>query len=188
MVRLAQLILVSPTQINFVMPPETSIGPATLTIDDGSVQLQEGANATIVVRVAPGFFTANQNGVGVPAATAVRIRADQTQEPVAVFSCASTGQCNASPIDLTNGLVYLSLYGTGFGLTSSIIPSTEFPRCQVGDKTDVKVQFAGPHSLYPGLNQLNLLIPQSLSSGQASIQCLFSGAFQSSNVVSIAIK
>ena len=189
-VRLAQLILVSPTQINFVVPPETTIGPVTLTVDDGSTALQEGANATIVIRLAVGFFTVSQNGQGVPAATAVRIRADGTQESVPVFMCPISGQCSAAAIDLTSGLpVYLSLYGTGFGHEASKNPASGAAHCQVGGK-DATVQFAGPHSLYPGLDQLNLLLPQSLPSGQTSVQCqIFGNQIGSqTNVVQIAIK
>ena len=189
-VRLAQLILVSPTQINFVVPAQTSVGPVTLNIDDGATPLLEGANATIVNNLAAGFFTASQNGQGVPAATAVRILANGTQEPVPVFTCGGTGQCNATPIDMTSGLpVYLSLYGTGFGAEFLKNPVRVTTRCQVGGK-DAIVQFAGPHPVYPGLDQLNLMLPQSLPSGQASVQCQFNGTQpgQQSNVVLIAIK
>ena len=193
--RLAQLILVSPSQINFVVPAETSIGPVTLTIDDGSTAVIEGANATIVNNLAAGFFTVSQNGKGVPAATAVRIRPDRSQESVPVFTCASMGQCSAAPIDLASGLpVYLSLYGTGFGRTASKTPPRTTPptpaaSCQVGD-TAATVQFAGPQSIYPGLDQVNLLIPQSLATGLVLVQCQFYGsAFgNQSNVVQIAIK
>lgn len=187
-VRLAELIFVSPTQVNFIVPAETAIGPAALTIDDGSSPLQEGANVTIVLVAAPGFFTANQNGLGPPAAIAVRIRADQTQEQVQVFSCPRAGECIAFPIDVASGLpIYLSLYGTGFGLQAGKKLILGFPRCLVGGK-DATVQFAGQHPLYAGLDQLNLLMPQSLPSGQVTIQCQFAGAIQSSNVISIAIK
>lgn len=191
-VRLAQLIYVSPNQINFIVPAETSVGPVTFTIDDGSTQLPEGANATIVNNIAVGFFTINQNGQGVAAATALRIRADGTQEPVPVFSCENTGQCTAVPIDLTSGRpVYVSLYGTGFGneyrdSSPALLAATS---CQVRGK-DATVQFAGRQPLYPGLDQLNFVLPQSLPSGMASVQCQFYGGPQGnqSNVVQIAIK
>jgi uncharacterized protein (TIGR03437 family) len=189
-IRLAQLIYVSPTQINFIVPAETSVGPVTLTIDDGSTPLPEGANATIVNNLAVGFFSANQNGQGVAAATAVRIRADGTQESVPVLNCTSTGQCSAVPIDLANGLpVYLSLYGTGFGNAYRNPAFLSGVSCQVGGK-GATLQFAGPQPVYPGLDQLNLLLPQSLPSGPASVQCQFAGSQHGyqSNVVQIAIK
>ena len=173
-----------------MVPAQTSVGPVTLNIDDGSTPLQEGAHATIVNNLAAGFFTASQDGKGVPAATAVRILANGIQEAVPVFTCAGTGQCNAAPIDMTSGLpVYLSLYGTGFGAEFLKNPVRVATRCQIGGK-DATVQFAGPHPVYPGLDQLNLMLPQSLPSGQASVQCQFNGTQlgQQSNVVSITIK
>ena len=185
-VRLAQLIFVSPAQINFVVPADTAIGPVTFNIDDGTTPFQEGANATIVTTIAPGFFTVNQTGTGAPAATGVRIRLDGTQEPVAVFTCTGTNQCSTAPIDMVSGLpVYLSLYGTGFRQGVHTPLRINEVQCQVGGK-NATVQFAGPQSVYPGLDQLNLLIPQSLPSGQAAVQCGF-GTIQS-NTVSIAIK
>jgi uncharacterized protein (TIGR03437 family) len=190
-VRLAPLIYVSPTQINFVVPAATDVGPVTLTVDDGSTPLVESANATIVNFLAAGFFTANGSGQGVAAATALRMRADGTQEPAGVFSCTSAGQCSAVPIDLASGLrVYLSLYGTGFGelyRNAALLPGVS---CQVGGK-DAAVLYAGPQPVYPGLDQLNLLLPTSLPSGAVSVQCTFDHQTDHgniSNVVQIAIK
>lgn len=75
-VRLAPLYYVSPTQINFLVPDQTALGPVVLTVDDGSSPLAETANATAVTKVAPGIFTANGQSQGPAAATAVRILAD----------------------------------------------------------------------------------------------------------------
>ena len=91
---------------------------------------------------------------------------------------------------MTSGLpVYMSLYGTGFGSELLKNRAPVAIRCQVGGK-DAIVQFAGPHPLYPGLDQLNLMLPQSLPSGPASMQCQFDGTQpgHQSNIVSIAIK
>jgi uncharacterized protein (TIGR03437 family) len=189
-VRLAPLIYVSPTQINFQVPVATDIGPVTLTIDDGSTPLQESANATIVSDVAAGFFTANGFGQGVAAATALRMRTDGTRDAVDIFSCTSAGHCSAVPIDMTSGLpVYLTLYGTGFSNATRYLSGAA--RCQVGGK-DATVLYAGPQPVYPGLDQLNLLLPQSLPSGVLPVRCQFYSQSQSSgsvsNVVQIAIK
>jgi uncharacterized protein (TIGR03437 family) len=70
------------------------------------------------------------------------------------------------PIDLTSGHpVYLSLYGTGFRGSPGV-------GCQVGGKA-ATIQYIGPQPTFPGLDQLNLLLPQSLSSGQVTIKCQF---------------
>lgn len=182
----------SPAQINFVLPADVPVGSVTLTIDDGSNPLLEGGDATIVNNIAAGFFTISQDARGVAAATALRVRADGTQEPVTVFSCSNTGECSAIPIDLSSGLpVYVSLYGTGFGsqyrnLDPALLSVTS---CKVAG-VDAVVQFVGRQALYPGLDQLNLLLPRSLPSGAASIQCRFYGSQHGneSNIVYVAIK
>ena len=163
-VQLAPLLLVSPTQINFLVPMKTPLGPVTLTVDKGSATAVEGANATIVLAEAPGFFSVSP---AVPAATAVRIRPDGSQEPIEVFTCRAAAVCTSTPIDLSNGPVYLSLYGTGFRNASSY-----YSTCQVGGAT-AKVQFLGPHPLLIGLDQLNLLLPERLPSGSTAINCKF---------------
>jgi uncharacterized protein (TIGR03437 family) len=167
-VRLAPLFYVSPTQINFLVPEQTAVGPVVLTVDDGS-PLVETANATPLTQIAPGIFTANGQGQGAAAATAVRILADGTQQPVTVFKCTGPGQCAAVPIDLTGGQpVYLSLYGTGFrGL-----PAPQHTQCTVGGKNAI-VQFAGAQPTISGLDQINILLPATLASGTASVQCQF---------------
>jgi uncharacterized protein (TIGR03437 family) len=186
-VRLAPLFYVSPTQINFLVPDQTALGPASLTLDDGS-PLVETANATPVTQVAPGIFTANGQGQGAAAATAVRIRPDGTQQPVDVFRCIGPGQCTTVPIDVTGGQpVYLSLYGTGFRGE----PLLQHTQCRVGG-VDAVVQFVGAQPTIAGLDQINILLPATLPSGTASVQCQF--ALQTSvsdattNPVQIEIK
>jgi uncharacterized protein (TIGR03437 family) len=194
--RLAPLFYVSPEQINFLVPEQTAIGPITLLIDDGSTTLVETANATMVDNAVPGIFTANGQGQGVAAATAVRVQTDGSQQPVPVFDCKGPGQCTAVPIDLLGGRpVYLSLYGTGFRAVQTLGEGQPpHATCTVGGLPAV-VQFVGPQPTVPGLDQLNLLLPASLPSGTASVRCQFpisSAVFfvsgPSSNPVQIAIK
>jgi uncharacterized protein (TIGR03437 family) len=186
-VRLAPLFYVSPTQINFLVPDQTALGPVALTVDDGA-PLVETANATPVTQVAPGIFSANGQGRGPAAATAVRILLDGTQQPVNVFNCTSPGQCAMVPIDITGGQpVYLSLYGTGF--RGNPVPLNT--RCTVGG-VSATVQFMGAQPTIPGLDQINILLPTKLPSGTASVQCLFGFAIAdfgaTTNPVQIEIK
>ncbi len=168
-VRLAPLFYVSPTQINFLVPGQTAVGPVVLSVDDRSSLFVETANATPVTQIAPAIFTANEQGQGPAAATAVRILSDGTQQPVPVFNCTGLGQCTTVPIDVTGGHpVYLSLYGTGFRSA----PVQQHTQCKVGGVNAV-VQFAGAQTAFPGLDQINILLPPTLASGTASVQCQF---------------
>ena len=97
--RLAPLFFVSPGQINYLMPPGTVNGTATVTVTNGAGAVSLG-NVTIA-NVAPGLFTANTSGLGVPAALVLRVKANGTQsfEPVARFDSAQN-LFVPTPIDL----------------------------------------------------------------------------------------
>ncbi|MGH7187514.1 MAG: hypothetical protein ACREIB_14700, partial [Pseudomonadota bacterium] len=97
--RLAPLFFVSPTQINYQMPPGTAVGAATITVTSGDGAIFTGTAQ--IAPVAPGLFSANASGQGVAAAVALRIKADGAQsfEPVARFDAAQN-KFVTMPIDL----------------------------------------------------------------------------------------
>src|SRR5262249_1760869 len=97
--RLAPLFYVSPEQINLLIPPGTKTGPATVTVADASGGTAAGN--VMISHVAPGLFTANSSGEGVPSAYVLRIRADgsESYEEVAEFN-ASQKRYVPRPIDL----------------------------------------------------------------------------------------
>src|SRR5262249_47359002 len=119
--RFAPLFYVSPTQINYQIPPGTGTGDVTVTVfsGDGSVSV----SALPVVAVSPGLFAANADGQGVAAAQVLRVKADGSQsfESVSQFD-AALKKYVARPIDLGSEgeQVYLVLYGTGIRGRSSL--------------------------------------------------------------------
>jgi uncharacterized protein (TIGR03437 family) len=170
--RLAQLLFVSATQVNFLVPDRTAEGLATLNIDNGHVPFMEGLRATVIQMLAPAFFSADGTGAGAAAATAVRVLPDNTEVPVPVFSC-SNGPCNTVPIDLSQGPVYLSLYGTGFRHRSANPNGVPLAGCQIGNQV-LAATYAGPQGLLPGLDQLNLHLPVMSGAGETDLVCSFS--------------
>ncbi len=154
--RLAPLFYVSPNQINFVVPDATATGVATVTIMNGDPV--PTSTTVMVTTVAPGLFTANSQGTGVAAAIAIRrIIATQTDTEVPVFHCDANG-CGSDPIDLDDAsTVFLELFGTGIrGRTSLANVSAT-----IGG-TSVMVLFAGAQGQFPGLDQVNLMLPLTL--------------------------
>jgi uncharacterized protein (TIGR03437 family) len=169
---LAQLLYVSPTQINYLSPAGPYLGSfgsafGTLYANPpigieivGTPFIQKGLVLPMVPNE-PGLFVVDSSGVA--AATAVRVAADGTQTPVPVFNC-STNPCTAVPIDLSGDPVYLSLYGTGFdyglgeGLTVAV---------SCGGNTTI---YAGAQGVTPGLDQINVLLAKR-SSGTESVSC-----------------
>ncbi len=68
----ASLFAVTPTQANFLVPSEAVDGYALITVNTASGKsLQELVR---IAKTAPGLFTANADGKGVPAAVALRVR------------------------------------------------------------------------------------------------------------------
>jgi uncharacterized protein (TIGR03437 family) len=154
--QLASLIYVSPNQINLVVPDTTKAGTATVNIKKGT---SVTSTATVnVVAVAPGLFTANGAGVGVAAAIAIRhFIATQTDSEVPVFHCDNNG-CSSIGIEMgPDATVFLELFGTGIRGRSALSHVT----ATLGGES-VDVLFAGPQGQFPGLDQVNLSLPQNL--------------------------
>ena len=110
---LARLHVVSPNQINLILPADVAAGPAALI-----VHLASGERVTtgaFVQPVSPGIFTANGDGRGVPAAFAITIHPDGSFEEVPVFQTGPEGDQITVPIDLgePDDIVAVSLFGTG---------------------------------------------------------------------------
>src|SRR6185295_405569 len=61
--RLAPLFFVAPTQINYLIPPDTATGTGVITVTSGDAVVSMGT--VNIAAVAPGLFAANANGQGV---------------------------------------------------------------------------------------------------------------------------
>jgi len=181
--RLSPLFFVAPAQVNYQIPPGTAAGAATVTITSGDGAVSIG-NVTISA-VAPGLFSANANGQGVAAATALRVKADSAQifEPVARFD-TTLNRFVSIPIDLgpEGEQVFLILFGTGFRAATGQPAVT----AKIGG-ADTEVLFAGPQGGFVGLDQANVLIPRSLAGrGEVDVEMTFSG--KGSNLVKISVQ
>ncbi len=179
----APLFFVSPTQINFQIPAGVSAGDATITVlRDGATV---GQGAMTIETIAPGVFTANASGQGVPAAIVQRVKADgsQTFEPVAQFDSAQN-RFVPQPIDLgaDSDQLFLVGFGTGFRHRGSISTVTS----TIGG-TNAQVLFAGAQGDFAGLDQTNIAIPRSLA-GRGDVDWVLNVDGKDANTVSLSIK
>ncbi len=174
-VRTAPLFFVSPTQVNFEIPPGTRSGPATVIVAPSSV------TTTIqVASVAPGLFELNPSALA--AANVVRVMAGVAQPIEPVYDVDALHNIVARPIDLgpDTEQVYLTLYATG-------IRNAQDVTATIAGRS-VPVIYAGPQGTYDGLDQINAgPIPRSLAgAGKANIVVAADG--QTANPVEVAIR
>jgi uncharacterized protein (TIGR03437 family) len=179
--RLAQLFFVSPNQINYLVPPETAHGPATVIVNDGDGRLSIGS--ILINPVEPGLFSASSNGQDLAAAYVVRVKPDGSQiiENVARFD-AALSRFVAEPINFGSqgDSLYLVLFGTGFRNYQN--PADLSVR--IGGIPMV-VSAAGPQGTFLGLDQLNVLLSSELV-GAGAVNIEFRVAGKMSNVVTVA--
>lgn len=175
----APLYYVSAGEVNLYLPDQIALGPAVMSVYRDGFLVASGD--LTVQEVAPAIFTANASGAGVAAATYVQV-AGSTQTFYDGFQCtAGAGTCTPSPINVSNpnSQTYVTLYGTGLrnrGGLSGVIAAA-------GGHT-LSVQYAGAQGVYPGLDQINVLIPPSLAgSGLVTINVSVDG--QSANPVQL---
>jgi uncharacterized protein (TIGR03437 family) len=176
----APLFLVSPTQINFLVPAGVALGNATLTVANPKASY---TGSLLVSNVAPGIFTANGDAKGVPAAQVVRVSGGKLTYETP-YQAGGAVAYTTNPINLTSSTdqVYLVLYGTGIRRHSLN------PVVATINGVKVPVAYAGPQNQYPGLDQVNLgPLPTSLTgSGEVDLRLLVDGV--PANTVRVAVR
>jgi uncharacterized protein (TIGR03437 family) len=166
--RLAQLFYVSPTQINYLVPADTALGVARV-----SVTAPNGVTSVLVnvISTAPGLFTTSTSGLA--AGGGILVEGLNQSAFNLTYTDPASGAVTALPIYMGTRLdtVYLTLFGTGFRNRTTL------------DDVQVMVNgihtpalYAGPQSQYPGLDQLNFVLPFSLAgTGKVTINVSVNG-------------
>jgi len=179
--RNAGLFVVSPLQINYLIPADTAIGAATITVRRNGVDTAQGT--VNIDTVSPGLFSANANGQGVAAAVILRRRNGvDTFEPVATFN-SMANRSDPIPVDLgpATDMVALIAFGSGFrAAPQSAVSAT------IGGTPSPFVATAAAPNFF-GLDQANILIPRSLI-GSGLVNVVFTANGKAANPVQISIK
>jgi uncharacterized protein (TIGR03437 family) len=168
--QLAPLAYVSPGQVNYVVPGGAALGPATVTVSVGGVAVASGS--VVIAAIGPGIFLFG--GTNIVAAYVTRVKADLSQTNENIYAVNSSGALVAAPINLgpPTDQVYLVLYGTGLRGHSSASNSVTVTAGGVG----LPVSYAGAQPQFPGLDQIDALLPQSLAGkGDVTIQVTVDG-------------
>jgi len=177
----APLLYVSPGQINYLVPAGASVGTAEVVVFKNGAAVASGV--VPVTETAPGLFTANGGGSGVPAAYALRVRGDaQIVEPLLRYD-EGRKQFVPLPIDLgpEGDLVFVILFGTGFrSAVASGVTVT------VGGE-NAEVFYTGAVPGIAGLDQANALLPRALA-GKGDVNISLIADNRSANVVTISVR
>lgn len=181
--QLAQLIFVSPTQINLVLPSPLAAGSAPIVVRSGTGQTSTGT--VQIAPLAPAIFAANATGNGPAAAGVVRVSPlGQLSFESAVEYSASLTRFLTRPLDLgpAGERLILVLYLTGIRGAG---PSNSL-RVLIGG-TEVVPLFVGPQPEFAGLDQINVEISRSLlGRGVVSVAVTGDGTLPS-NLVEVQI-
>jgi uncharacterized protein (TIGR03437 family) len=175
--RPAPIQLVSAGQVNYLVPDGTASGIATVTIGSASGSAQVDA-------VGPGLYSMSGDGTGVAAATAAIYGADGSIVAQPVFRCVTGSPCTTTPMNLGNpgDQLILTLYGTGLRNNSGLANAVA-----VVGGARASLLYAGAQPQYPGLDQVNLVIPRSLAgAGEVPVVLTIDG--QTANVVTVNVK
>lgn len=157
--RIAPLLFVSPTEVSFIVPPESAPGNGTVSIFNADGGL--AVTPVTLTRVAPALFAANGKGVGPAAMSVLRIGADGTRRDENVLQYDfGVGGYVALPIEPARSgeQLFLILYGTGWRHRSSLANV----QATIGGVA-VAVEYAGPQPNWPGVDQVNLRLPVGLA-------------------------
>jgi uncharacterized protein (TIGR03437 family) len=161
----AKLFFVSQYQVNYLVPSTVTLGAGSVTVKSGDGTTSTGRIS--IVPVQPAIITFNTDGL--VAGNIVRVVGDQ-QTSENLFQVDSSGAVTALPVDLSNGQVYLVMYGTGLRNAGSSNVSVT-----IGGVA-AQVLFAGAQGAFVGLDQINVLVPPSLAgAGDAPIVVTASG-------------
>ena len=179
----APLFFVSWSQINLLMPAGLAAGDGMISVLRGGQVV--GQSTITIADTTPGLFTANSNGSGVPAGSALRVKANNAQSTESIAQLNSTTNVyDPTPIDLgpEGESVFLILYGTGFRKNGGLSNVT----CTIGGVT-APVSFAGAQGSLAGLDQANVRIPRDLI-GRGNVDVVLTVNGKAANTVTINVQ
>ncbi len=196
----AALSEVSPTAqypfLNVQVPFEVGDRSASASVVMTVNGTMSGSQTVQIVPAAPGIFTIPPNGTG----NAILVFTDPADNVVKIAAPAgaSVGY-PAAPIPRGQAAFF---YATGLGAMTPPVADGDggleapvvahyadaTPTVTVGGIT-AQVQFAGQAPGYPGVNQINIVIPENAPTGdQVPLQVVSADGSVSSNVASIAVR
>jgi uncharacterized protein (TIGR03437 family) len=171
----AAIYYISPTQINFQPPDDSTVGAVNVTVMNSNGT--SNSMAAQLQRDAPGFFMFDPQARRYVAAQVANADGSVTfLGPPGLFGSGGAATRPAKPGEI------LVLYGTGLGPTNPATPSGQVITipAQSADKVTVtigglnaEVRFAGISGA--GLYQINVVVPPTLTTGDQKVVATVNG-------------
>lgn len=157
----ARLIYVSPLQINFLMPNGVAAADnVEFTVNNRGV-LSKGKIK--VLNGQPGIFTTTQDGKGVGAIACQLVLKNADGNTISNTYPAPPCETSAERKDS-----YLLFFGTGFRFADLSSVTVQIKRGET--TTDLVPIYAGSQNQFPGLDQINLLLPTDFTAGTVKVK------------------
>jgi uncharacterized protein (TIGR03437 family) len=182
--RQALISYVSPHQINYVLPPATAVGNATIEYSSTISGVTNFSYVTIG-NVSPGLFSVDATGTGIANSVVLRKRPGLPDVYEPTYTRGPQNEVIPIPIDLgsPSDTVILVLFGTGWRNRSSLLAV----KVTVGG-TSCDLFYAGTDgSERHGMDQANVLLPQSLA-GRGLVNVVMTADGLTSNIVQVSIR
>jgi uncharacterized protein (TIGR03437 family) len=172
----AALLYVSPTQINFITPPNLDAGAAAIIVSNPNGSYALGTSQ--ITPTAPAIFTADASGRGDAAALATTDGITYTPPP---FDVTVNGRPN-----------YIVMFGTGIRNAAAVNATdengvAESMRVTI-DGIEARVWYAGAQGQFIGLDQINVELPATLQGGGRRVEMVVTLNGVTANRVTILLK
>ncbi|MBL8203471.1 MAG: PD40 domain-containing protein [Blastocatellia bacterium] len=157
----ARLIYVSPSQINFVVPNGLLAGDGVeFTINNKGVVSKGKVK---VLDAQPGIFTTTQDGKGAGAIACQLVLKDADGN-----TTSNTYPAPPCEISADKKESYLLLFGTGFRFADLTSVTLDVTRGET--TTSLVPVYAGSQNQFPGLDQINVLLPTDFTAGTVKVK------------------
>jgi uncharacterized protein (TIGR03437 family) len=171
----AQLLFISPGQINFVIPDFLSLGDEIpFTVNNNGVQ---STGKVKLVSGAPGIFTLSADGTGQSTAQCGKVVVTGEGDTATTEFVISEQPCDVGTEARAN---FLIIYGTGWRFENT---NTSV---KIGEETLVPL-FVGAQGTYTGLDQINITLTQSLR-GKGLVDLIVTSGGVASKTVKVNIQ
>jgi uncharacterized protein (TIGR03437 family) len=168
--RFADMLYVSPTQINFHVPEDMPPGGARIRLVVNGTQVSDVQAQ--VAPSSPGIFRVDVGGGQFAPAGYGTLVSGANQLPRPIYACAPGQTCALTTLQMGSAgdELFLTLYGTGLRRVARQNLSV------TANGVALPVEFLGAHSYFVGLDQLNVRVPSSLRDvGNVSLELRVGG-------------